>query len=224
MSYRILLAEDEPSLRNMTAEYLGGQGFTVDAVWNGEEAEWDVNQNCYDAVILDIMMPKKNGQDVCRTIRARYDVPVIFLTALNAEDVIVESYGIGADEYITKPFSADLSMIRTVLMNFLTNAARYSQSYISVTIAREKNHIRWSVKNDGTAIPEEDRNRVWDAFYTVDESRSKRKGGTGLGLAITKQILDLHKAKTGCTGNATETEFFFEMPEVVEVAEEETAE
>ena len=120
--------------------------------------------------------------------------------------------------------SADLSMIRTVLMNFLTNAARYSQSYISVTIAREKNHIRWSVKNDGTAIPEEDRNRVWDAFYTVDESRSKRKGGTGLGLAITKQILDLHKAKYGCTGNATETEFFFEMPEVVEAAEEETAE
>ena len=166
MSYRILLAEDEPSLRNMTAEYLRGQGFTVDAVWNGEEAEWAVNQNRYDAVILDIMMPK----------------------------------------------------------NFLTNAARYSQSYISVTIAREKNHIRWSVKNDGTAIPEEDRNRVWDAFYTVDESRSKRKGGTGLGLAITKQILDLHKAKYGCTGNATETEFFFEMPEVVEASEEETAE
>lgn len=105
MSYRILLAEDEPSLRNMTAEYLRGQGFTVDAVWNGEEAEWAVNQNRYDAVILDIMMPKKSGQDVCRTIRARYDVPVIFLTALNAEDVIVESYGIGADEYITKPFS-----------------------------------------------------------------------------------------------------------------------
>ncbi len=49
--------------------------------------------------------------------------------------------------------SADLSMIRTVLMNFLTNAARYSQSYISVTIAREKNHIRWSVKNDGDRHP-----------------------------------------------------------------------
>ncbi len=93
MSYRILLAEDEPSLRNMTAEYLRGQGFTVDAVWNGEEAEWAVNQNRYDAVILDIMMPKKNGQDVCRTIRARYDVPVIFLTALNAaQDTMCRSF------------------------------------------------------------------------------------------------------------------------------------
>ena len=136
MSYRILLAEDEPSLRNMTAEYLRGQGFTVDAVWNGEEAEWAVNQNRYDAVILDIMMPKKNGQDVCRTIRARYDVPVIFLTALNAEDVIVESYGIGADEYITKPFSNAILLAK---VNALIT--RYHGLTVQSGIVREGNLV-----------------------------------------------------------------------------------
>ncbi|MBP5490635.1 MAG: HAMP domain-containing histidine kinase [Lachnospiraceae bacterium] len=112
--------------------------------------------------------------------------------------------------------SADLGLMRTVLMNFLSNAARYGESYITVAITKEKNRIRWSVSNDGPAIPESERSRVWDAFFTVDESRSKAKGGTGLGLAITKQILDLHKAKYGCTGDDRETVFFFEMPAAVE--------
>ena len=115
--------------------------------------------------------------------------------------------------------SADLSMMRTVLMNFLTNAVRYSRSFITVTVSREKKNIRWTVSNDGTTIPEEDLDHVWDAFYTVDESHSKKNGGTGLGLTITKQLLDLHKAKYGCTSNPAETTFFFMMPEVAEVSE-----
>ncbi|MBR4812920.1 MAG: response regulator transcription factor [Lachnospiraceae bacterium] len=136
MGYRILLAEDEPRLRKMTEEYLEEQGFTVDAVCDGGEAEWAVNQKRYDAVILDIMMPKKNGQAVCRTIRARYDVPVIFLTALNAEDVIIQSYGIGADEYITKPFSNAILLAKvTALIN------RYHGLTVQNGIVREGNLV-----------------------------------------------------------------------------------
>lgn len=105
MGYRVLFAEDEPGLRNLTATYLRKQGLTVDAVCDGEEAEWAIAGNRYDTVILDIMMPKKNGLEVCRFLRERYDVPVIFLTALDREETIVESYEIGADEYMTKPFS-----------------------------------------------------------------------------------------------------------------------
>ena len=105
MGYRVLFAEDEPALRNVTANYLRKQGLTVDAVCDGEEAECAILGNRYDVVILDIMMPKKDGLTVCRFLRERYDVPVIFLTALDQEETIVESYEIGADEYITKPFS-----------------------------------------------------------------------------------------------------------------------
>jgi len=121
MGYRVLFAEDEPGLRNITAEFLRKKGFTVDAVCDGEEAEWAIMGNRYDAVILDIMMPKKDGLAVCRLLRERYDVPVIFLTALDREETIVESYEIGADEYITKPFS---NVILLAKINALINRYR----------------------------------------------------------------------------------------------------
>lgn len=121
MGYRVLFAEDEPGLRNITAEFLRKKGFTVDAVCDGEEAEWAIMGNRYDAVILDIMMPKKDGLAVCRLLRERYDVPVIFLTALDREETIVESYEIGADEYITKSFS---NVILLAKINALINRYR----------------------------------------------------------------------------------------------------
>ena len=121
MGYRVLFAEDEPALRNVTANYLRKQGLTVDAVCDGEEAECAILGNRYDVVILDIMMPKKDGLTVCRFLRERYDVPVIFLTALDHEETIVESYEIGADEYITKPFS---NVILLAKINALINRYR----------------------------------------------------------------------------------------------------
>ncbi|MCR5465883.1 MAG: response regulator transcription factor [Lachnospiraceae bacterium] len=121
MGYRVLFAEDEPALRNVTANYLRKQGLTVDAVCDGEEAECAILGNRYDVVILDIMMPKKDGLTVCRFLRERYDVPVIFLTALDQEETIVESYEIGADEYITKPFS---NVILLAKINALINRYR----------------------------------------------------------------------------------------------------
>ena len=121
MGYRVLFAEDEPALRNVTANYLRKQGLTVDAVCDGEEAECAILGNRYDVVILDILMPKKDGLTVCRFLRERYDVPVIFLTALDQEETIVESYEIGADEYITKPFS---NVILLAKINALINRYR----------------------------------------------------------------------------------------------------
>ncbi|MBO4627133.1 MAG: response regulator transcription factor [Lachnospiraceae bacterium] len=121
MAYRVLFAEDEPGLRSITAAFLRKRGITVDAVCDGEEAEWAIMGNRYDAVILDIMMPKKDGLTVCRFLRERYDVPVIFLTALDREETIVEGYEIGADEYITKPFSNEILLAK---INALINRYR----------------------------------------------------------------------------------------------------
>lgn len=105
MEYKVLLAEDEKSLRDIVSTYLTRKGFDVYAVCNGEEAIMAVDKNIYDIIILDIMMPKKSGIDVCKYIRKKYDVPVIFLTALNAEQDVINGYEVGADEYITKPVS-----------------------------------------------------------------------------------------------------------------------
>lgn len=105
MSFKVLLAEDEKSLREIVSRFLTINGFDVEAVSNGAEAVMAVNRNIYDIIILDIMMPEKSGIEVCSFIRTKYDVPVIFLTALNEEQDIISGYEVGADEYVTKPVS-----------------------------------------------------------------------------------------------------------------------
>ena len=88
-NYKILVAEDEKTLRNIITVYLTKNGFDVDAVCDGNEAVTAIDNNSYDLIILDIMMPGKNGKEVCEYIRSRLDIPVIFLTALNTEADIV---------------------------------------------------------------------------------------------------------------------------------------
>lgn len=117
-SYRILLAEDEKGLREITALFLRKNGFEVDTADNGNDARNLVGMNRYDVIVLDIMMPGCDGREVCKFIRSRYDVPVVFLTALGAENDIIEGYEIGADEYITKPFSTKVLLAKiNVLIN-----------------------------------------------------------------------------------------------------------
>ena len=118
---RILFAEDEKTLRDITEKYLVKNGLEVDVTDNGNEACRLVEQNRYDCIVLDIMMPGKNGREVCKFIREKYDVPVIFLTALGDESDIVEGYEIGADEYITKPFSTKMLLLK---INALINRYR----------------------------------------------------------------------------------------------------
>ncbi len=118
---KILLAEDEKALRDITVKYLTKNGIEVDETDNGNDACSLVENNHYDCIVLDIMMPGKDGKEVCKFIRSKYDVPVIFLTALGEECDIVEGYEIGADEYITKPFSTKLLQMK---INALINRYR----------------------------------------------------------------------------------------------------
>ena len=109
---KILLAEDERGLREITTLALVKNGYEVDAVDNGIDASELIGKNHYDLIILDIMMPGKDGREVCKFIRSKYDVPVVFLTALDEENDIIQGYEIGADEYITKPFSTKLLLVK----------------------------------------------------------------------------------------------------------------
>ena len=110
--YRILLAEDEKTLRDILTMFFRKNDFEIDAVENGNDACAYADCTHYDIVILDIMMPGKDGWEVCRHIRGKYDVPIIFLTALGGESDIVTGYEIGADEYITKPFSTKVLLAK----------------------------------------------------------------------------------------------------------------
>jgi DNA-binding response OmpR family regulator len=117
MTPRILLADDEPDIVTPVSYALRADGFDVDAVTDGEQALEAARGGDYDLVILDVMMPKLQGTDVCRQLRAESIVPIIMLTAKDAEIDRVLGLELGADDYVTKPFSVRelASRIRAVL-------------------------------------------------------------------------------------------------------------
>ncbi|MBQ3062642.1 MAG: response regulator transcription factor [Clostridia bacterium] len=105
MSYRILIAEDEPRLLEVMCDYFISKGDDPVPVSNGTDALGMAENEAFDAILLDIMMPGLDGFSVCRAVRKENDVPIIFLTALSDEDDKLYGYELGADDYITKPFS-----------------------------------------------------------------------------------------------------------------------
>ena len=105
MDQRILIAEDEPRLLAILCDYFRSRGDSPTPAKNGLEALEAAEQGEFDGVLLDIMMPGLNGLSVCRAIRKNSDVPIIFLTALSDEEDKLLGYELGADDYVTKPFS-----------------------------------------------------------------------------------------------------------------------
>src|ERR687898_2689305 len=105
-SGRILIADDEPSVRDSVGYALVQEGFEVTPAADGDEAAQLLGNGIpYDLLILDIMMPGPSGLDICRDVRSRSAVPIIVLTAKDAEVDKVVGLEVGADDYVTKPFS-----------------------------------------------------------------------------------------------------------------------
>ncbi len=103
---KILIADDEPSVRDSVTYALQQEGYEVTAAVDGSDAEAKISGEMpFDLLILDIMMPGRSGLDICREVRARSAVPIIILTAKDAEVDKVVGLEVGADDYVTKPFS-----------------------------------------------------------------------------------------------------------------------
>lgn len=112
MDNKILIAEDEAKLRALVASYLKKEGFKVVEASNGQEAINLFSEDTYDLVILDIMMPVKDGLKTCKEIRTQSNVPIVMLTAKSEEYDELSGFSCGADEYITKPFSPAILITR----------------------------------------------------------------------------------------------------------------
>jgi two-component system response regulator RegX3 len=114
---RILVVDDEPAIAEAVSYALRGEGFAVDAVAEGEAALEAALSDGYDLLILDLMLPKLSGVEVCRRVRSGSDVPILILTARDAEGDRVLGLEAGADDYVTKPFSMAelLSRVRAIL-------------------------------------------------------------------------------------------------------------
>jgi DNA-binding response OmpR family regulator len=105
MAGTVLLVEDEPSVGELVRGYLSRDGYRVIWVRSGEDALVEIDRHPVRLVLLDIGLPGKDGFDVCRDLRARSDVPILMLTARDEEPDRIVGLEVGADDYISKPFS-----------------------------------------------------------------------------------------------------------------------
>jgi DNA-binding response OmpR family regulator len=101
---KVLIVEDEERISRIVTSYLQHAGFVVSVAQNGKEA-LQLMKKGYDLIILDLMLPDIEGETLCSTIRQSSDVPIIILTAKGTEDERVRGLGLGADDYVVKPFS-----------------------------------------------------------------------------------------------------------------------
>jgi DNA-binding response OmpR family regulator len=104
--FSALFVEDDERLASLTARYLEGHGVAVTWVGDGQQGLAEALKGKHDVLILDLMLPRKSGLEICREVRARISVPIIILTALGEEADRVLGLESGADDYLAKPFSS----------------------------------------------------------------------------------------------------------------------
>jgi two-component system response regulator ResD len=102
---RVLIVDDEAPIREVLGRYLAAAGFAVAEAADGQAALAAIAAQPVDLIVLDLLLPGVSGLDLCRQVRATSAVPIIMLTALGAEDEKLRGFALGADDYVTKPFS-----------------------------------------------------------------------------------------------------------------------
>ncbi|MFH0756902.1 MAG: response regulator transcription factor [Bacteroidota bacterium] len=131
IKHRILLAEDDENLGSLLQEYLQAKNYEADWVNNGEKAFRHFEQYHYDLCLLDVMMPVKDGFTLASEIRIlNRDIPIIFLTAKSMKEDVIEGFSLGADDYLTKPFSMEELLFRIEAILRRTKGIRGNDTHL----------------------------------------------------------------------------------------------
>lgn len=152
---RILLVDDEKHIVMVLKEYLQKEGYTVTTAYNGVVALELFKQNPYDLIVLDLMLPGLSGEEICKEIRKRSAVPIIMLTAKVDEDERLEGFTLGADDYISKPFSPRevVARIKAVLRRAGSEVASLADVITydnGLTIDNTRHEVR--INNEGVPL------------------------------------------------------------------------
>jgi two-component system response regulator RegX3 len=153
---KILIVEDEASFSEALAFLLGKEGFVVDTASTGTEALEKFSRNEFDLILLDLMLPEISGIEVCRTIRTQSQVPIIMLTAKDTEIDKVVGLELGADDYVTKPYSRSelVARIRAVLRRGNSAVSEAETGILSVAnIRMDIDRHQVSVEGKPIALP-----------------------------------------------------------------------
>ena len=120
----VLIVEDDPAIREMVAEYLGGHGYDVHQAESGSDMREEIERNLPDVVLLDVRLPGEDGLTLARYLRERYDVGIIMVTAAGGAVDRVVGLEVGADDYVTKPFDPRelLARLKSVMRRLQSRA------------------------------------------------------------------------------------------------------
>ena len=218
---KILVVEDEPQMRMGLCKNLEFEGYEVDEAVDGEEGLNKILENTYDIVILDVMMPRMNGFDVCKKVREKdIMVPIIMLTAKGEEIDKVLGLELGADDYITKPFSLRelLTRIKVILrrcsvdeqvkdesitigqltVNFVSCNAQIKNKKVAMTY-RELEILKFLYQHKNETVSRDDvLNNVWGENEivtprTIDNFIVRLRQKIEKNVAYPEHIITFHK-------------------------------
>jgi len=182
---KILVVEDEPKLNKGLVSGLQNRGYAVDYAFDGEEGEKMARLNKYDLIVLDIMMPRRDGREMCRNLRAGgVQTPVLFLTARDTVEDKISGLDLGADDYLIKPFSFDelAARVRVLLrrspqavgdtlalgglrLDTRSQTVSLNGKPVDLTL-REYGVLEYLLRNKGAVVTREDLlSHVWDRFF-----------------------------------------------------------
>ena len=184
MEIKVLIADDELRYRDLVSDFLQNEGYEVFVAKDGSEAiDMFFSITGIDLVILDVMMPKCDGWEVCKEIRKQSDVPILMLTALGEERNEIHGLSLGADEYISKPFSYEIFMARVKVLlrraiqdnikNISIEGIEINQTNQTISVnneaielsPKEYKLLLYLVKNIGRALS---RNQMLNAVWGYD--------------------------------------------------------
>ena len=150
--YRVLLVEDDKQIREVIGDYFGRrEKITLDFAEDGNAGLSKILNESYDLIVLDIMMPGLDGFELCKIIRKRSDVPVVFLTGKVREEDVLYGYELGADDYIVKPFS--LAILYSKLLALLERSSQEVQKHKILTSGQiTLDPVRFEVKIDDEVV------------------------------------------------------------------------
>ena len=219
--YKILVADDEIKIRNTIKDYLTAKGLSVITASDGEDAVEKTEETEFDLIILDVMMPKKDGLKACEEIRKWSNVPILFLSALGEETDYLKGFSSGGDDYIVKPFPLTvlhqkcLSMIAMSKGNLKRD--EISLNGIVIDLAKRKVFVenteitlttkdyellRYLMENKNIVL---DRDKILNRIWGWDYDGSNRVVDTHI-----KRIRKALREKAGCIKTVVNVGYTFE--------------
>ena len=161
--YKVLIADDNKQIVSILSEYCKKNNFTVNTVFDGEAALKEIEENEFDIILLDVMMPKKDGFDVCRQVRTFSNVPIIMITARGEDYEKIMGLEIGADDYIVKPFSPGeiIARINAILRRITPKNDESAKIFIYDNLEIDLNNFTVKINNEIISLTKKEIEILW---------------------------------------------------------------